>query len=71
MLVYDITHTHTRASWPDSFRLKGYSAGVVDAHKHGHAAHHTGPFPLELVWLAQTAVDAGVQQADHRCQETE
>lgn len=42
---------------------------MVDANKHGHAAHHTGPFPLELVWLAQTAVDAGVQQPNYRCQE--
>lgn len=43
----------------------GYSAGMVDAHKHGHAAHHTGPLPLELVRLAQAAVDARVQQPDH------
>lgn len=42
---------------------------MVDAHEHGNAAHHTGPLPLELVRLAEAAVDAGVQQPDHRCTE--
>lgn len=54
-----------------TLRLEGYSTGMVDANKHGHAAHHTRPFPLELVGLAQTAVDAGIQQPDHRCRERE
>lgn len=53
-------------SWENWVQTEGYSTGVVDAHKHGHAAHHTGPLPLELVWLAQPAVDARVQQADQR-----
>ena len=48
--------------------MEGYSTGVVDAHEHRHAAHHAGPLPLKLVGLAQVAVDAGVQQADNRCQ---
>lgn len=44
--------------------LKGYGAGVVDAHEDGHAAHHARPLPLEAVRLPHPAVDAGVQQAD-------
>lgn len=46
---------------------EGYSAGVVDAHEHGDAAHDAGPLPLELVGLPEVAVDAGVQQANHSC----
>lgn len=48
--------------------MEGYSAGVVDAHEHRHAAHHAGPLPLKLVGLPKVTVDAGVQQADNRCQ---
>lgn len=40
---------------------------MVDAHEDGHAAHHAGPLPLELVRLSEVTVDAGVQQADHSC----
>lgn len=46
---------------------EGYSAGVVDAHEDGDAAHDAGPLPLELVGLPKVAVDAGVQQANHSC----
>lgn len=48
--------------------MEGYSAGMVDAHEHRHAAHHAGPLPLKLVGLPKVTVDAGVQQADNRCQ---
>ena len=40
---------------------------MVDADEDGHAAHHAGPLPLELVRLPKVTVDAGVQQADHSC----
>lgn len=46
---------------------EGYSTSMVDAHKYSHTAHHIGPLPLELVWLAQLSVDAGVQEANHCC----
>lgn len=46
---------------------QGYSTSVIDAHKDGHAAHHAGPLPLELVRLPQAPVDEGVQQPDARC----
>lgn len=42
---------------------EGYGAGMVDANEDGHAAHHAGPLPLELVRLTEATVDAGVQQA--------
>ena len=42
---------------------------MVDANEDGHAAHHAGPLPLELVRLSKVTVDAGVQQADHSCRE--
>lgn len=40
---------------------------MVDADKHCDAPHHAGPFPLELMWLSQMAVKAGIQQANHSC----
>lgn len=42
---------------------------MVDTDKYSHAAHHTRPLPLELVWFAEPTVDAGVQQPDHCCRE--
>lgn len=40
---------------------------MVDAHKHGDAAHHAGPLPLKFVWFTQTPVDAGVEEPDDGC----
>lgn len=44
--------------------MKGYNTGVVDTDEHCDAPHDAGPLPLELVWLSQMAVEAGVQQAN-------
>lgn len=49
---------------PPRSRKEGYSAGVVDAHEDGDAAHHAGPLPLKAVRSAQAPVDAGVQEPD-------
>ena len=49
--------------------MKGYNTGVVDADEHGDAPHDAGPLPLELVRLPQVAVEAGVEEADHRCRQ--
>lgn len=48
--------------------MKGYSTGVVDTNEHSNAPHYAGPLPLELVWLPQMAVQAGIQQADNSCE---
>lgn len=40
---------------------------MVDANEHSDASHDTGPLPLELVWLSQMAVEAGIQQANNSC----
>lgn len=47
--------------------LKGYNAGVVDPHKNCDAPHDAGPLPLELVWLSQVAIQAGIQEANNSC----
>lgn len=48
--------------------VKGYSTGVVDPDEHCDAPHDAGPLPLELMWLSQMAVEAGIQQADNSCE---
>lgn len=45
--------------------MKGYDTCVVNANEHSDAPHHTGPLPLEFMWLSQMAVQAGVQQTNN------
>lgn len=49
---------------------KGYSTGVVDAHKHSNTAHDTGPLPLKFVWFPKMAVQTGVEKTNHSWRRT-
>lgn len=43
---------------------------MVDADKHGDAAHDARPLAFKLVRLSKMAVQIGIQQPDHRCRNT-
>lgn len=65
-----VNMSHEKPPWLYGVTLvrKGYNTGVVDADKHCDAPHDAGPLPLELMWLSQMAIEAGIQQADNSCE---
>lgn len=53
--------------------MKGYSTGVVNAHKHSYTSHDFGPLPLSGIWVTdlKVFVQTWIQKAYHSWKERE